>query len=240
MKTVGFIGAYDKTDLIIYVAKFLTTLGKKVLVIDNTTLQKARYIVPAINPAKSYITEFEGIDVSIGFENYEDIKKYLGISLEKELEYDIALVDVDSLDLFNKFNIKNCNKNYFVTSFDLYSLKKGLEILNGIPEPIKLTKILFSKDILKEDDDYLNFLSLGKKILWNENYRVYLPIDNGDQSVIIENQKVAKIGIRKLSAQYKESLYYIVEDIMANEINSRRNKKSIKDIRKGSVEIKWQ
>ena len=31
MKKIGFIGAYDKTDLIIYIAKILTTLKKKVL-----------------------------------------------------------------------------------------------------------------------------------------------------------------------------------------------------------------
>lgn len=29
MKKIGFIGAYDKIDLIIYVAKILTTLDKK-------------------------------------------------------------------------------------------------------------------------------------------------------------------------------------------------------------------
>ena len=28
MKKIGFIGAYDKTDLILYVAKILTTLTK--------------------------------------------------------------------------------------------------------------------------------------------------------------------------------------------------------------------
>ena len=227
MKKVGFIGAYDKTDLIIYVAKSLTTLGKKVLVIDNTSIQKARYIVPTINPSRTYITEYEGIDVSIGFENYSEIKKYLGVSPEEELEYDIALIDVDSIEIFQKFDIKTCEKKYFVTSFDLYSLKRGLEILNEIVEPINLTKILFTKDILKEEDEYLNLLSLGKKVIWNEKYRVYFPIDNGDQTVIIENQRVAKIGIRKLSSQYKESLYYIIEDILTNEVNSRRNKKGI-------------
>ena len=51
--------------------------------------------MPTINPSKSYITEYEGIDVSVGFENYEEIRKYLGIQPEKELEYDIALIDVD-------------------------------------------------------------------------------------------------------------------------------------------------
>ena len=29
MKKIGFIGAYDKIDLVIYIAKILTVLGKK-------------------------------------------------------------------------------------------------------------------------------------------------------------------------------------------------------------------
>ena len=69
MQTIGFIGAYDKTDLILYIAKILTTLGKKVLIVDSSLMQKTRYIVPTINPAQKYITEFERFDVAIGFES---------------------------------------------------------------------------------------------------------------------------------------------------------------------------
>lgn len=217
METVGFIGNYDKTDLIIYVAKVLTTVGKKVLVVDNTIIQKAKYIVPVINPTKAYVTEFEKIDVSVGFGNFEEIKKYLGIPVEKELEYDICLVDVDSNENFDNFNIGKSIKNYFVTSFDLCSLKKGLEIINNLKEPTKLTKILYSKNILKEEDEYLNYISLGTKVIWNEDYRVYIPFDNGDQSVIIENQRVSKIGIRKLSNQFKDGLFYIATDILGED-----------------------
>ena len=77
MKKIGFIGAYDKTDLIIYIAKILTTLKKKVLVIDATTKQKARYVVPVINPTKMYVTEYEEIDIAVGFPNIEDIKRII-------------------------------------------------------------------------------------------------------------------------------------------------------------------
>lgn len=227
MKTIGFIGVYDKIDFIIYVAKALTTLGKKVLVIDNTLIQKTRYIVPAINPTKAYVTEYEKIDISVGLNDYDEIKRYLGIQQEKELEYDIALIDVDSIENFQKFDIKNSSKKYFVTAFDVYSLKKGLEILKQIEEPINITKILFSKDVLKEENEYLDFLSLGTKTIWDEKYIVYMPLENGDQSVIMENQRVSKIGIRKLSTHYKEGLYYVVEDILEKEKSSRRNKKGI-------------
>lgn len=224
METVGFIGSYDKTDLIIYVAKVLTTVGKKVLVIDNTITKKAKYIVPVINPTKAYVTEFEGIDVSVGFSNFEEIRKFLGIPEGKDFEYDYCLIDVDSNENFETFHVNNSKRNYFVTSFDLYSLKRGLEIINDFKEPVKLTKILYSKDILKEEDDYLNYVSLGSKAVWNEDYRVYIPFDNGDQSVIFENQRVSKIGIRKLSNLFKDSLYYIALDILGEDKESEVKK----------------
>ena len=232
MKKIGFIGAYDKTDLIIYVAKILTTLGKKMLVIDATTNQKARYIVPVINPTTSYITEYEEIDIAVGFSDFEEIKKYLGLSEGQELEYDIALIDTDNIEGFKKFGLKEAQKNYFVTSFDNYSLKKGLETLIGLDEVISLTKILFAKEVLKEEDDYLNFLSLGYKVIWNE-YRIYFPIENGDLSVIYENQRVAKIKFKKLSVQYKDSLAYIAEEILGD-TSETKVRRAIKIIERGA------
>ena len=231
MKKIGFIGAYDKTDLIIYIAKILTTLGKKVLVVDTTITQKAKYVVPAIDPTITYITEFEKIDIAIGMKDEENIKKYLGLASEQNLEYDFMFVDTDNIDGFNKFNLQEAQKNYFVTSFDLYSLKKGLEILSNLQNVTSLTKVLFSAEVLKEDDDYLNFLSLGYKIVWND-YRIYFPIENGDLSVIYENQRVAKVKLKKLSIQYKDSLSAMAEEILGDEkgLNVR---KAVKTIEKG-------
>ncbi len=231
MKKIGFIGAYDKTDLIIYVAKILETLNQKVLVIDATTNQKARYVIPVINPTTEYVTEYEDIDIAIGFSNVEGIKRYLGLSDDQEMEYDIVLVDTDNYEGFEEFKLKEAQKNYFVTSFDAYSLKKGLEIVNNLEEPISLTKILFSKEMLKEEDDYLNFLSLGYKVIWNE-YRIYFPIENGDLSVIYENQRVAKVKFKKLSVQYKDGLAYIAEEILGD-ANETRVRKAIKTIERG-------
>ena len=94
-----------------------------------------------------------------------------------------------------------------------------------------LTKILFAKEILKEEDDYLNFLSLGYKIMWNE-YRIYFPIENGDWSVLAENQRVAKIKLKKLSTQYKDSLIYIVSEIL-NDTSENQIRKAVKTIERG-------
>lgn len=221
MKKIGFIGAYDKTDMLLNIAKILTTMKNRVLIIDSTINQKARYVVPSMNPTVSYITSFEDIDVAIGFNNIEEIKKYEGTT--GNLEYDILLVDSDTEERIEEFELNKADKNYFVTSFDIYSLKRGVEILRGLENQLNLTKILFTKEMLKEEDDYLNFLSLGCKIVWDEE-RIYFPIENGDLTAISENQRVQKIKFKKLSIQYKDNLGFIVQQIL--------NKKSDSDIRK--------
>lgn len=117
MKKIGFIGAYDKTDLIVYVAKILVTLNKKVLVVDSTINQKARYIVPAINPTIKYVTDFEDIDIAVGFSNFEEIKAYLGVAEDQELEYDIVLVDTDDTKGFESFELEDARKKLFCNFF---------------------------------------------------------------------------------------------------------------------------
>lgn len=231
MKKIGFIGAYDKTDMIINIAKILTVMGKKVIVIDSTVNQKAKYVVPVINPTLTYITEFEEIDVAVGFKKLDDIKGYLGISRDEDLEYDIMLIDSDTPERLEEFDLLQADKNYFITSFDLYSLKKGLEILSRLTKPMNLTKILYAREILKEEDDYLNYLSAGYKVNWNE-YRIYFPIENGDSLVLSENQRVAKIKFKKLSAQYKDSLVFIVQEIM-KDTSEAKIRKAIKNIERG-------
>lgn len=213
MKKISFIGCYDKIDLILYIAKILVAMDKKVLVIDSTLTQKAKYIVPVIKPTKAYITDFEEIDVAVGFDGFEAIKEYLAMPVEAELPYDMVLLDIDRYEILENFKINNEDKNYFVTGTDLYTLKKGLEILSGITEVLDITKVIFSRTASKEDDDYLNYLSLGYKITWNEEI-IYFPFEIGDQSVIAENQRVSKIKFRKLSEQYKEALIYIVQQIL--------------------------
>ncbi len=230
MKKIGFIGAYDKTDLLLNIAKILTTMNFRVLVVDSTINQKARYIVPAIDPTVSYITSFEDIDVAIGFDNVLGIQRYAGMT--GELPYDILLIDCDTIERVEQFELEKADKNYFVTSFDVYSLKRGLEILSNITVPINLTKVIFTKEVLKEDDEYLNYLSLGYRMVW-ENERIYFPIENGDLIVIAENQRLQKIKFRKLSVQYKESMSYIVQQIL-DQNNDQNIRRAIKAIEKGA------
>lgn len=217
MEKVAFIGSYDKSDLMIYIAKILTILGKKVLLVDATALQKTRYTIPKIKAAKQYITSFEKIDVAIGFESLEQIKKYKQTSDSEETEgqnssYDFALINVDSYKGYYNFKIKTEDKKFFVTSFDVYCLKRGLQVFKKIEQQVEAQKVLFSKDMSPEEDQYINYLSRGLKVKWQEDI-VFFPLENGDQTAIFTNQRSERIQLRGLSSQYIDGISYITEEI---------------------------
>jgi len=224
MKKIGFIGAYDKTDIVLSVAKVLTMANKKVLVLDNTITQKCKYVVPVINPTKSYITTYEDIDVAVGFENMEKLRQYLGLQDDEKIDYDFFIVDTDSFEGISTFGLQSADKVYFVTSFDSYSLKKGIEILSQLGVPTKITRIFFSKEMSKEEDEYFDYLSLGLKAIWNEE-KIYFPLENGDFPSIMENQRISKIKFSNLSNEYKENIRFLV-----NDIDSQIGKGTIKNI----------
>lgn len=213
MKNIGFIGAFDKLDLLLYTAKILTMLGKKVVIVDTTLEQKSKYIVPVINPTKSYITRFENIDIAIGFESYEEIERYIGQAENKKMSYDYALVNIDSIEGFENFNNANTIKNYFTTSFELYSIRKGLEAISKIKQPVELTRLVFSTEINEEDNYYLEYLALGYKIKWDEKV-INFPYNTQDIEVMIENQKINKIKMKNLSVDYRTSLEFLITDIV--------------------------
>lgn len=248
MKKIGFMGALDKSDLIVNIAKILQILGNRVLVIDSSSIQKIKYIIPSIKPTKSYITTFEEIDFGIGFQNWEEVEKYLGIRFvtneesindqnittakekvdEKNDIYDYILIDVDSQEGLRNFTISNAERNYFLTKFDRFCLTKGMEIFQNLEEPIELTKVLFSYiSCTKDDEAYLDFISSYYQINWND-YEMYFKISGEDNQVFEENQRIEKIRFRRLSQGYKDSLAYIVQDICKSN-NIGKIKKAMKD-----------
>lgn len=228
MKKIGFIGAYDKTDIILGVAKVLAMANKKVLILDNTITQKCKYVVPVINPTKSYITTYEDIDVAVGFENMEKLRQYLGLEENEKMDYDFFIIDTDNFEGLSNFKIQSADKIYFVTSFDSYSLKKGIEILSQLGVPIHVTRIFFSNEMSKEEDEYFDYLSLGIRVIWEEE-KIYFPLENGDFPAIMENQRISKIKFGNLSNEYKENIKTLVNDI-DSEIGDRTIRNIIKEL----------
>ena len=135
MRKIGFVGVFDKTDLILCISKILIKSQQRVLFIDGTSVQKTEYVVPSIIPTRSYITTYQDIDIAVGFENYDKVIQYIGIEEEANLDYDFIFVDVDDYEGFEDFDLYSFDLLYYITSFDAYSLNKGIEILRFLETP---------------------------------------------------------------------------------------------------------
>ena len=229
MEKINFIGAYDKTDSIMYIAKILTEMKKKVIIVDATITQKTKYVIPTIDNRSEYIANYANIDSAIGFTNYNDIKTYLGMPQSAAFTYDYMLIDIDNSDLLNNFDVYSSKKNYFVTSFDLYALKKGVEVLKRLSLPVEIMKVYFSNLMSQSEDDYFNYIATGCRVKWNQD-KIYFPLLNEDLDVIKENQRLSKIRFKGLSNEYKTSLMEWTQDICGD---SNGVKKACRQIERG-------
>ncbi len=230
MRRIGFLGGYDKTDMLLYVAKILTRMQKKVLLIDTTIIQKTRYIVPTINKAQAYITEFAGFDVAVGFDSMDEVKQYIS-SKEEKIEYDMILVDIDTPEAYDNFEASTYDEYYFVTAFDLYSLRTGLEVLEASSETIDVTKIIYTNEMSREENEYLDYLTRNCKVKWKENI-INFPIEYKNYNISMNNQATASIKIKGLSKHYLESLNYLSSLILNEEVSLNEITRIIKTMEK--------
>lgn len=218
MKKIAFIGGYDKTNLILYISKILTVLGKKVLFVDTTLTKKTKYVLPKMGKGVNYITTFERIDIAIGFENLEQIEKYN----QSRLDYDFIMIDIDSPVNYRNYKISNEDEHFFVTGFDIYSLRRGINVFKAFLKDTKLTKVYFSQNMTKAEDDYLNYLNNNEFAKWNEEI-IYFPINMQDMEIINQNERMAKIKFKGLTTTYFDSLQYMTE-IISQEDKSKVKK----------------
>ncbi len=227
MEQVGFIGAYDKKDLLTNVAKVLSNLNKKVLIVDATTMQRFRYIVPRISNAtnNTYISDYLGIDVALGFMNFNGIMQYLG----QAPDYDYALIDTDNIQTLNSFMLPNIAKNFFVTSYDEYELQRGLEIFKFLGQPMQIYKVIYSANINNKEEAYLNHLVNGMNITWKKEKIEFADTIN-DRKAILENQISKEIKLKKFSTTYKDSLEYLISLMAGEYIEQSQIRKTIKSM----------
>lgn len=233
MKKVGFIGAYDKANLIMCLAKILAMKNKKVLIIDTTAEQKLKYIVPTLEPTMTYITTWQDIDVAVGFKKIEQLYEYVGTS-EETIEYDVILMNIDSSDAVENMRVQENDINCFVTAMDLYSIKKGIQIFKDFDKPMSLVKIIFSREMTEADNEYIDYLAIEAKMQWNQK-QVFFPLILDDKYIEMDNQLIYRLGLRTISSLYKDSLATLIGMLFENEIKEQEAKRVIKMLEREGI-----
>ena len=178
-----------------------------------------------MTPTKKYVTTFDGIDIAIGFENLQDIKDYMSVT--NELDYDFVLVDLDNPINYTNFEFSPTDLHYFVTTFDVYSVQTGINILRTLKQPTDITKVIFTRDPSSEEKEYLNFITLNYKVNWKEDV-LYFPFETADLYAIFENQRFSRVKFTNLGYDYLEALVYFLENMA--ELSKGEIRKAIKAI----------
>lgn len=227
MRKIVFLGGFDKTDLILYLGIVLTNCGKKVLLLDNTVSQKSRYLIPTLEQGKEkYIATNQGVAVAVGYTGYDDIKEIID---GQDRPYDYLLIDTDNYESFKTIELAETDMVFLTTSYDLYSIRKAEEVFMQLQRPLKMNKIIFAKAMTADILGYLLYVFKDYKIKWGD-ISIFFPYDNGDQTIIYENQREHRMSLSKLSKGYVSSLYDLSVMVLPEE--KKEIKKFIKALTK--------
>lgn len=228
MEQIGFLGSFDKKDILIDVGKVMTELGKKVLVVDATLMQRLKYIVPNVsnNGSITYISEYQGVDVALGFMNLMGIAQYLRTN---QIPYDFVLVDTDNVQTMNSFMIPRLKTNFFVTSYDQYEISRMIENFQYLNQPMEVIKVIISANNTPEQARYLEHL-MEKTPVRLKKAEVHFADTIEDRKATLENQLMKEIKLKRYTNSFKDSLEYLVAVAAENIINQAEIKKIIKKL----------
>ena len=227
-KIIGLVGYVNKTEYIINLAKVLSLTEKKVLVIDATIEERARYSIPAFNNTEpQYLSHFDGIDFAIGFRSIKEIKDYVYSRILKEEIYDVILIDIDSIRAYSDFVKENFSKIYFFVEYSNISLAKDEELLKTIiyyasvdKKPL-LTKVTFKQYVTRTSEQYFENKIRNFPVEWAEN-EYELPYMDQDVIADIEGEQSGYMDINRHTRPFVSAVTdmaaEIAEDVQAGDI----------------------
>lgn len=197
-------------------ARILSNLGKKVLVIDYSETEALTWSVPQIDfiDIKKDIINYRLIDYTNQnitadmLKGYDDVFVAFGFNIIEEV-------------------ILSCNKIYYVT--DLYI--NNVEKLNRINDYYAEKKYLLIRNILDIKISSETVALQVEKNITTENTLV-LPFSENDHINGLVNQYNHTVDFANISRPYKELLYMQIHELYPNITKDKLNK-AYKRARKG-------
>ena len=220
MKKLCFVGGMDKLDIIKYVATIIrgaTMEQKSCLIVDFTEIQKTRYLIPSIEITKpekgqKYITTEAKVDIAVGYSNYNELVQVgiLGNMSDTGKKYDFVFFDVDNKEALASIPLDVEDKVFMMTTLDIYSLEKAVEAFSGYNSDREVNRVIFGKKITAQSMNYISYLTKDLNIRYEEHI-ITFPYDNGDLTIIHENQRARRLNLKPFSNQFKTALSSLAE-----------------------------
>jgi len=193
---IGWVGI-EKYDIILYLAKLLTCLNKKVLLIDRSENEALSYCIPTpamLNPKTSKIT----------FRNIDFIKDR-NVSDFVHDDYDYILIDFGFKTAHA--DIYKCSKIIIVTDKQQHNINKIKTLKFNTEDVLLILKVQGNRselDILQE--------SISDTLPIKD--QIVIEFDEIDKEKMITLQYNNEIKIKRLSGQYVNLLEQIMTIIL--------------------------
>ncbi|TVX85620.1 hypothetical protein [Paenibacillus agilis] len=212
MKRILFVGACEKSDLLVYISKVLTTAGHKVLLIDATMLQRYFYSIPAIS-LETKLTEYDGFDVIRDCIDYRDVETCFANNKEDLEAYDFVLIDTDCEAAVSNWG--DLDMQFIVSNFERYTVEKNERLLNAFfadrEKSLTEFELIIYPFVKCNLDEKYPIQNLDHfPISWSEEpFEFYL--EESDYIVRVNNQHDSRVSIKKSSRYTKNEIMAICQ-----------------------------
>lgn len=211
MKLIQFIGSRNKADFAIYFSHVLTSLEKRVLLVDATADQIYRNGYARLGKNEQ-VFDFQGIDLLCGAANWLQVEESLRKVNETTTNYDVIIVDMDSIDAIIQ-EWPTFDDRFYVGDEERLNQVRDIDLLHRLFDETdnrELKRVSF-EGRYRLDGSYFDNL-MNNRVSWNSiNYSIEL--DDFEASLRTKMQHEQTIPFTKLSKQYREVLHEIVSGL---------------------------
>lgn len=212
MKLMQFIGTRNKTDFVLYFSHVLTSLEKRVLVVDNTRNEWYRHGYARLKDDQR-LFDFQGIDLLCGTTNWLEIEEALQQAGETTVSYDVIITDVDNTEIL-KQEWPEFDERFYIGDFDRAHQLRDVDLLKtlfNITDNMELKRITFESNYNLTDSYFESILK--EDVQWRSmNYQ--FAYDDLGEKLRAYMQYEQDIPFKQLNKQYKELLSEIISGLL--------------------------
>ncbi|MBW4081303.1 hypothetical protein HYD27_07865 [Paenibacillus sp. S150] len=219
MKNVIFLGAPEKSHLLLSVGKLVASAGKRVLLVDSSITQSVQAYLPVSDERPgAFVTEFAGIDVAAGFITRGQLEHYFRETEGGWPDYDVLLLDTDHTQFVSGQDLADFTHRVWCSNFNKLTLQKNVELLQRLSlgesreQPLPFFKLLLPFVETTISPAYIDSLYAGNPIQWQEP-PFQISLNEQDLSAILDNQHHTRIAVRHLSRTYVQTVWSLASTL---------------------------
>lgn len=225
MKKILFIGACDKSELLMYCAKIMSKAEWQVLIVDATLQQRYSYMIPEFE-SKQLITECNGFDVATNFHSscaagetyYEALNTELRQEQKSLSTYDFLLIDTDTQLFLEPDSIQQwgmMDQHVLVSNADRYTISCNLAMLEVYlgrmqTELIPFTEIHYPFVETIVDPEYLRSTLSHLPIMFEEEREFLFYLDERELALKSQMQFESEFRLKSLTRATKRNLLQVL------------------------------